>query len=84
MCQGSHDICHREHKKISLSFHYIICFYTLSEPSEGQKVVKGWGIRANTISLLICTLKSDFEGGRKVVLQIRILFFSGWGPRKKI
>ena len=28
-----------------------------------------------TFSLLICTLRSDFEGGRKVVLQTRIFFW---------
>jgi hypothetical protein len=33
--------------------------------------------RIQPFSLLICTLRSDFEGGRKLVLQTRI-FFSGW------
>ena len=33
-------------------------------------------------SLLICTVKSDFEGGKKVVLQTRI-FFSGSPTKKK-
>ena len=28
-----------------------------------------------SVSLLICTLKSDFEGGRKVLLQTLIFFF---------
>ena len=35
------------------------------------------------VSLLICTLRSDFEGGRKVVLKTQI-FFMGLQPEKKI
>ena len=35
-----------------------------------------------SVSLLICTLKSDFEGGRKVVLQTRIFFLFG-DPEKR-
>ena len=35
------------------------------------------------VSLLICTLSSDFEGGRKVVLQTQIFFLVG-DPEKKV
>ena len=34
-------------------------------------------------SLLICILRSDFKGSRKVVLETQILF-SGWRPRKNL
>ena len=33
------------------------------------------------LSLLICTLRSDFKGGRKMVLQTQI-FFLGLQPEK--
>ena len=35
-----------------------------------------------TGSLFICTLRSDLEGGRKVVLLTWI--FSGWRPKKRM
>ena len=44
----------------------------------------GCGVVATTaLSLLICTLRSDFEGGRKVVLQTWIFFLVG-DPEKKL
>jgi hypothetical protein len=35
------------------------------------------------IKYLICTLRNDFEGDRKVVLQTRIFFLVG-DPKKKL
>ena len=35
-----------------------------------------------SFSLLICTLRSDLEGGRKVVLQTRIFFLVGDQEKK--
>ena len=39
-------------------------------------------IAHNTISFLICTLRSVFEGARKVVLQTRIIFLVGDSKKK--
>ena len=36
-----------------------------------------------TFSLLICTLRSDFEGGRKMLLQTRLFFLVG-DPENKV
>ena len=53
------------------------------QPLLSQNVSLQVGYAGLTISLLICTLESDFEGGRKLVLQTWI-FFSVGDPEKKV
>ena len=50
---------------------------SLDGQTDGQNALLDlWVIKSGThsVSLLICTLRNDFEGARKVVLQTRIFF----------
>ena len=93
-------LCHNSFFKIAqqklITKHYSKVTCTIF-PDISPKYSKQWPyLLAYTLSLLICTLRSDFKGGRKVVLQTQIFFqvgekwfcklrfFSGWRPKKKV
>ena len=67
----------------SVQQYKLFLFICISNHFQGQQSGGAYiNTLGTTVSLLICTLRNDFEGGRKLVLQTWI-FCLGLPPEKK-